>query len=115
MFCQSKSRCSHSSGAFPDSFLEILRPVRSQFADRCFGEPIVGGHEEIAAGRLRAPDVIKMDIEGGELEAIPGRRTAWQNARTVFIATHGPEARALVESPGGLRSIELDESVRQTR
>lgn len=79
-----------------------------------FGVDVIGGDEEIDAGRLRAPDVIKMDIEGGELDAIPGIRAALKRARTVFIATHGPEARALVESLGGYRSFETDEFIRLT-
>ena len=56
-----------------------------------------------------------MDIEGGELDAVPGMRTALESARTVFIATHGPEARALVESLGGYRCLEVDEYARQAR
>ena len=77
-----------------------------------FSVELIGGDEEIAAGRLPAPQVIKMDIEGGELEAIPGMELALANARAVFIATHGPEARALVESLGGYQCLETDEYVR---
>jgi hypothetical protein len=40
-------------------------------------------------------------------------RAALDKARAVFIATHGAEARALVESLGGFRCIEEDEYVRQ--
>lgn len=45
---------------------------------------------------LPAPDVVKMDIEGGELLAIPGMRATLVKATpVVFLATHGEECAVL--------------------
>jgi FkbM family methyltransferase len=40
-----------------------------------------------------APEVVKMDIEGGEVLALPGMRRALSEARpTILMELHGPEA-----------------------
>ena len=47
----------------------------------------------IAAGALPVPDVIKLDIEGGEAGALAGlRRTLREHRPVVFVETHGTEA-----------------------
>lgn len=42
------------------------------------------------------PDVMKMDIEGGEILAIPGMRRLLREAKPlIFLELHGPEAAAI--------------------
>lgn len=60
------------------------------------------------------PDVIKMDIEGGELTAIPGSTVA-RRARNLVLEIHEPEIRALGGDPRwllaqlpGWRPLETD-------
>jgi chemotaxis response regulator CheB len=44
-----------------------------------------------------APDVIKIDIEGGEVLALPGMRRILKEKRPVlFLELHGPEAASVV-------------------
>ena len=48
--------------------------------------------EMVEEGRLPAPDVVKMDVEGGEAAALGGARRLLQRHRpTVFLATHGAD------------------------
>jgi FkbM family methyltransferase len=47
----------------------------------------------IAAGTLPVPDVVKLDIEGGEAAALTGlQRTLREHRPLVFVETHGTEA-----------------------
>jgi FkbM family methyltransferase len=49
----------------------------------------------VDSGRIRPPNYIKMDIEGGELSAILGARAVFQRYHPVlFLATHGREVHA---------------------
>ncbi|MFA5786460.1 MAG: FkbM family methyltransferase [Actinomycetota bacterium] len=50
----------------------------------------------IEGGRIPPPDVIKMDIEGGEYGALLGARTLLGRATglTLFLSTHGPDVHA---------------------
>lgn len=59
----------------------------------------------VAAGRIPVPAVIKMDIEGGEHQALLGGRNLLTQVHPVlFLATHGPEVHsecvALLQSYG---------------
>jgi FkbM family methyltransferase len=48
--------------------------------------------ELLAAGRLRPPDVIKIDVEGAERDVFEGARKLLAEHRpTIMLATHGPE------------------------
>lgn len=51
--------------------------------------------ELIAAGELPPPRVVKMDIEGGEFDALVGMRRVLAESRpTIFLSTHGEEVAA---------------------
>jgi FkbM family methyltransferase len=44
-------------------------------------------------GEIPPPDIVKMDIEGGEVKALAGmRNTLHKHRPTIFLATHGSEA-----------------------
>jgi FkbM family methyltransferase len=46
----------------------------------------------VASGQIRPPNVIKCDIEGGELDALRGAAGILSKySPTIFLATHGPE------------------------
>ena len=95
-----------------------VHPVRSMGKLSAGGNlevEVIAGDNEIAHGRLPVPDVIKMDIEGGEVEALPGLQAALEKARVVFVATHGSAARAQVERLGGFEEFERDEFMRCAR
>ncbi|MCA9288851.1 MAG: FkbM family methyltransferase [Phycisphaerales bacterium] len=56
---------------------------------------LIGLDEEIDAGRLPDPNVLKMDIEGAESTALRGAKRMLERARPlVFLATHGPDIHA---------------------
>ncbi len=55
---------------------------------------VVALDEMFMQGQLPAPNVIKMDIEGGEVEALEGAKQILRSARPViFLATHGAEIK----------------------
>lgn len=73
---------------------------------------VVSIDELVAGGALPRPDIIKMDIEGGETLALRGMRETLQRYRpTLFLATHGKDINAdcfaFLESLG-LRAKPLD-------
>jgi FkbM family methyltransferase len=54
--------------------------------------PVVGLDEYVAQRGFPSPKVIKMDIEGGELDALEGAKTLLSSVRPViFLATHSPQ------------------------
>jgi FkbM family methyltransferase len=56
---------------------------------------VVGLDEMVHAGRLPRPDVIKMDIEGAEAEALRSAEWIFTNARPkLLLSTHGDAVRA---------------------
>ena len=53
--------------------------------------------EEVAAGRLPAPDLIKIDVEGGEIEVLQGAEVVIHDHRPkMLVATHGADTHAFV-------------------
>jgi FkbM family methyltransferase len=49
-------------------------------------------------GMIPAPTFIKMDIEGAEVEALPGAaELIWQYRPTILLSTHGKDVRATCE------------------
>jgi FkbM family methyltransferase len=74
----------------------------------------------VGAGRIPAPDIMKMDIEGGETSALRGARGVLAEHRpTIFLATHGADAHrtciALLESSGyEVASLQSGRSVATT-
>jgi FkbM family methyltransferase len=60
---------------------------------------IVSLDELVAAGKLPLPNVVKMDIEGAELDALQGAAHIFTTARPrLFLSTHGPAIRAGCEA-----------------
>jgi FkbM family methyltransferase len=54
---------------------------------------VVSLDELCGSGKIPPPDVIKMDIEGGETKALRGARDILLHHRpVVFVSLHGPEA-----------------------
>jgi FkbM family methyltransferase len=47
--------------------------------------PVIALDEEIAAGRLPRPDVVKIDVEGSEVAVLEGLRQTLRSARPVVI------------------------------
>lgn len=48
--------------------------------------------DDLVEGGFPAPDVVKMDIEGGEVSALAGMaRVIRRHRPTIFLATHGAE------------------------
>jgi FkbM family methyltransferase len=46
----------------------------------------------VASGQIKPPNLIKCDIEGGELDALTGAaETLSEYAPSIFLATHGPK------------------------
>lgn len=53
--------------------------------------------EEVAAGRLPAPNLIKIDVEGGEIEVLQGAEAVIRDHRPlILVATHGADTHAFV-------------------
>ncbi|MEZ6234082.1 MAG: FkbM family methyltransferase [Phycisphaerales bacterium] len=81
---------------------------------------LIGLDEEIDAGRLPDPNILKMDIEGAEAAALRGAKRMLERARPlVFLATHGPDIHAecldLLRSVGYRVSSLDDKPVESTR
>lgn len=56
---------------------------------------VVGIDEEYEQGRLPLPDLVKMDIEGGEADALRGMTKVLGLAKpSIFLATHGRPVHA---------------------
>lgn len=53
--------------------------------------PIKRGDELIESGTVPAPTVLKMDIEGGEADALEGLESALQTVRLAYIEVHGQQ------------------------
>jgi FkbM family methyltransferase len=89
-------------------------------ATGCLGEAVTAGERAVGTGRVRlmethvetidrlaarhkaVPRVVKMDIEGGELEALRGAPSLLAEDRPIIVSelTGGPEAAALLRSHG---------------
>jgi len=51
----------------------------------------VGLDDLISRGLIRTPDVIKLDVEGDEMQVLVGSRQALERAKpTILLSTHGP-------------------------
>lgn len=75
--------------------------------------------ELIARGEIALPDVIKIDVEGGELAVLEGGRDTLESKRPlIFLATHGEQAHIascrLLQGLGyRMRSIERSKTLEQ--
>ncbi len=58
----------------------------------------VRGPASLLAEGVPAPDVVKMDIEGAEASVLPALLEQLEATPVVFLALHGPEARASCRS-----------------
>jgi hypothetical protein len=99
-----------SSAAGTAKFATALHPAMGQLSSLGELEVDTITIDELAR-RHRPPDVIKMDVEGGELRALQGAVRTLHVARPViFLATHGAEVHdacvELLERAGyGLESL----------
>ena len=60
--------------------------------------PIVSLDDDISLNDLAAPDLIKIDIEGLEFQALKGmQRTLWERRPDLFIEMHGATPKEKVE------------------
>ena len=70
---------------------------QNSFTGRLVGEgkgtatSVVGLDEEIASRRLPAPDVIKIDAEGSEMDALEGMRVLLRTKRPMILASIQPK------------------------
>ena len=59
----------------------------------------VSADELVVAGRIRFPDIIKLDVEGHGGEALAGARSAIQTSKPLIIAsTHSPQEAAAIRA-----------------
>ncbi|GMR10047.1 MAG: FkbM family methyltransferase [Anaerolineae bacterium] len=59
---------------------------------------VIGLDDWIAEGKLAPPELIKIDVEGGEAAVLEGMSGALKNDRpTILIELHGPEAAGAVQ------------------
>ncbi|MDR1011319.1 MAG: FkbM family methyltransferase [Opitutaceae bacterium] len=73
--------------------------LRPNAKDNTLRVEVVGLDEMVRQGRLPPPNVIKMDIEGEEAEALKGATRIFTTVRPkLFLSTHGGEIRAECES-----------------
>ena len=102
----------------PDGRVAALEPapvsaaaIRRNAARNCFGHvEVVAIDDLVADGRLPAPDVVKIDVEGAELDVLRGMaRTAAARPVAIVCELHGtgPEFVALM-AQWGYRAVNLE-------
>jgi hypothetical protein len=53
--------------------------------------PVVPLDRYVADGELRTPDIIKLDVEGHEVEAAAGAANTLRDVRLLIVEWHSPE------------------------
>ncbi len=84
------------------SFLAFASPENSRRSIRL---PVVRGDEFIAAEGLPPPDLVKLDVEGGEKLALRGFRETIHRHRPIILAELSRAGRALFGDESGLRAV----------
>ena len=103
------------------SFLVGDHPATGRLDDLGTQPVEVVSLDDFVTGRDRGPDILKIDIEGGEVEALRGARSLLTRYHPlIFLATHGSDAErlsleTLTDAGYGVEKLDVDEYLARPR